>query len=233
MCYDNDVMIIGSDDMKDWTELFEIEQQKPYYKQLMAFLEEAYHKTEVYPNKEELFTCFELCAFQDVKVVILGQDPYHGEGQAHGLSFSVKKGVKIPPSLKNIYKELQDDMKIQTPSHGCLTSWAKQGVFLLNSVLSVEKGKAGSHRNKGWETFSDAIIQALNEHEESIVFILWGNWAKKKANLITNERHRIIYAPHPSPLSAYQGFFKSKPFSKTNAYLKELGRTPIDWSIEE
>ncbi len=226
-------MIIGSDDMKDWTELFEIEQQKPYYKQLMKFLKDAYQTTEVYPKKEELFTCFEVCAYQDVKVVILGQDPYHGEGQAHGLSFSVKKGVKIPPSLKNIYKELQDDMGLQIPSHGCLIDWAKQGVFLLNSVLSVEKGKAGSHRNKGWEIFSDAIIQALNEHEERIVFILWGNWAKKKANLITNEKHRIIYAPHPSPLSAYQGFFKSKPFSRANAYLKDFNRVPIDWSITE
>lgn len=219
--------------MNEWNELFEIEQQKPYYKQLMIFLENAYQTTEVYPKKEELFTCFKECAYQDVKVVILGQDPYHGEGQAHGLSFSVKKGVKIPPSLKNIYKELQDDIGIPIPTHGCLLDWAKQGVFLLNSVLSVEKGKAGSHRNKGWETFSDVVIQSLNEHKQSIVFILWGNWAKKKASLITNKKHRIIYAPHPSPLSAYQGFFKSKPFSKANAYLKELNREPIDWSIKE
>ena len=219
--------------MNEWNELFEIEQRKPYYKQLMIFLENAYQTTEVYPKKEELFTCFKECAYQDVKVVILGQDPYHGEGQAHGLSFSVKKGVKIPPSLKNIYKELQDDIGIPIPTHGCLLDWAKQGVFLLNSVLSVEKGKAGSHRNKGWETFSDVVIQSLNEHKQSIVFILWGNWAKKKASLITNKKHRIIYAPHPSPLSAYQGFFKSKPFSKANAYLKELNREPIDWSIKE
>lgn len=228
-----DMIILGSDTMRSWAQLFETEQQKPYYKQLMQFLQEAYQDSKVYPPKEELYTCFDACPYKDVKVVILGQDPYHGEGQAHGLSFSVKKGVKIPPSLKNIYKELQDDMKVSIPSHGYLMDWAKQGVFLLNSVLSVEKGKAGSHRNKGWETFTDATIQYLNAHDEGIVFILWGNWAKKKASFITNKKHRIIYAPHPSPLSAYQGFFKSKPFSTTNMYLKEFGRTPVDWSIKE
>lgn len=230
ICYD---IYIGSENMKDWQEFFKQEQEKAYYQELMKFLEHEYKHKKVYPKKEELFTCFEVCAYEDVKVVILGQDPYHGAGQAHGLSFSVKKGVKIPPSLKNIYKELQDDIGIKVPIHGCLLDWAKQGVFLLNSVLSVEEGKAGSHRNIGWEQFSDAVIEALNQHEQGIVFILWGNWAKKKAVCITNEKHRILYAPHPSPLSAYQGFFKSRPFSQTNTLLQELNRTPIDWQIKE
>ena len=191
----------------------------------MAFLNHAYAATTVFPPKEKLFTSFEVCRVR--------QDPYHEPNQAHGLCFSVQKGVKIPPSLRNIYKELKSDLDIDAPSHGYLMDWAKQGVFMMNAVMSVEKGKAGSHRKKGWEQFSDRVIEVLNAQSQGIVFILWGNWAIQKAKLITNPQHRIITSPHPSPLSAYQGFFGSRPFSKTNEYLKEMGRTPIDWRIME
>lgn len=220
-------------EIKDWKDLFREEETKPYYQELMAFLNQAYAATTVFPPKEKLFTCFEVCPLQQVKVVILGQDPYHEPNQAHGLCFSVQKGVKIPPSLRNIYKELKSDLDIDAPSHGYLMDWAKQGVFMMNAVMSVEKGKAGSHRKKGWEQFSDRVIEVLNAQSQGIVFILWGNWAIQKAKLITNPQHRIITSPHPSPLSAYQGFFGSRPFSKTNEYLKEMGRTPIDWRIME
>lgn len=220
-------------EIKDWKDLFREEETKPYYQELMAFLNHAYATTTVFPPKEKLFTCFEVCPLQQVKVVILGQDPYHEPNQAHGLCFSVQKGVKIPPSLRNIYKELKSDLDIDAPSHGYLMDWAKQGVFMMNAVMSVEKGKAGSHRKKGWEQFSDRVIEVLNAQSQGIVFILWGNWAIQKAKLITNPQHRIITSPHPSPLSAYQGFFGSRPFSKTNEYLKEMGRTLIDWRIME
>lgn len=220
-------------EIKDWKDLFREEETKPYYQELMAFLNQAYAATTVFPPKEKLFTCFEVCPLQQVKVVILGQDPYHEPNQAHGLCFSVQKGVKIPPSLRNIYKELKSDLDIDAPSHGYLMDWAKQGVFMMNAVMSVEKGKAGSHRKKGWEQFSNRVIEVLNAQSQGIVFILWGNWAIQKAKLITNPQHRIITSPHPSPLSAYQGFFGSRPFSKTNEYLKEMGRTPIDWRIME
>jgi uracil-DNA glycosylase len=199
----------------------------------MQFLEEEYKTKTIFPPKEDLFTCFKACPYEDVKVVMLGQDPYHEVGQAHGLCFSVRKGVKIPPSLRNMYKELKTDLDIDMPSHGYLIDWAKQGVFMMNAVMSVVEGKAGSHQKKGWETFTDHAIQALNEHESGIVFLLWGNWAQKKAELITNPQHKIITSAHPSPLSASRGFFGSRPFSKTNAYLKEMGRTPIEWKIEE
>lgn len=219
--------------MKEWKELFELEEKKEYYQKLMQFLDEEYKTKIIYPPREDLFTCFEACPYQDVKVVILGQDPYHRPQQAHGLCFSVRKGVKIPPSLKNMYKELKSDLDIDMPSHGYLIDWAKQGVFMMNAVLTVQEGKAGSHQKKGWEIFTDKVMEALNEHEEGIVFLLWGNWAQKKAKFITNPQHKILMSAHPSPLSAYQGFFGSKPFSKTNALLKEMGRTPINWKIEE
>ncbi len=219
--------------MKEWKELFEQEEKKEYYQKLMQFLDEEYAHKTIYPPREDLFTCFEACSYQDVKVVMLGQDPYHRPQQAHGLCFSVRKGVKLPPSLKNMYKELKSDLDIDMPSHGYLIDWAKQGVFMMNAVLSVEEGKAGSHQKKGWEIFTDKVMEALNAHEEGIVFLLWGNWAQKKASFITNPKHKILMSAHPSPLSAYHGFFGSKPFSKTNEYLKEMGRTPINWKIEE
>lgn len=219
--------------MKTWNELFTQEQQKPYFQKLMTFLDEEYKTKTIFPPREDLFTCFTACPYKAVKVVILGQDPYHQPQQAHGLCFSVRKGVKLPPSLRNIYKELKSDLNIDMPSHGYLMDWAKQGVFMMNAIMSVECGKAGSHQKKGWEMFTDTVIQALNEREEGIVFILWGNWAQKKAALITNPQHRILMSAHPSPLSAYHGFFGSQPFSKTNALLEELGHTPIHWKIEE
>ena len=219
--------------MYTWNELFEEEQQKDYYKKLMAFLDEEYQTKTIFPPREDLFTCFDVCPYDQVKVVILGQDPYHQPNQAHGLCFSVRKGVKIPPSLKNIYKELKTDLDIDMPSHGYLIDWAKQGVFMMNAVMSVECGKAGSHRKKGWEIFTDTVIRKLNERNEGIVFILWGNWAKQKAALITNPKHVILTSAHPSPLSAYQGFFGSKPFSQTNEALIHMHQTPIDWKVEE
>lgn len=219
--------------MNDWKQFLQQEEKMVYYQELMKFLDQEYEAKAIYPPREDLFTCFNTCSYEDVKVVILGQDPYHQPNQAHGLCFSVRKGIKIPPSLKNIYKELQVDLAISVPSHGYLMEWAQQGVFMMNAVMSVEAGKAGSHKKHGWEVFSDHVMEALNQHEQGIVFILWGNWAQQKATWITNPQHRILMAPHPSPLSAYQGFFGSAPFSKTNAYLKEMGRDVIDWRIHE
>lgn len=216
-----------------WEDVFKQEEKKEYYQKLMAFLDEEYTGKEIYPPREQLFTCFSLCAYEDVKVVILGQDPYHKLQQAHGLCFSVKKGMKLPPSLRNIYKELKSDIGVDMPTHGYLVDWAKQGVFMMNAVMSVESGKAGSHRGHGWEIFSDKVIALLNERKDGIVFILWGNWAQKKAELITNPSHKILCAPHPSPLSAYHGFFGSKPFSQTNTFLMEMKKKPIEWKIEE
>lgn len=227
------IISLGCESMHTWTTFLEKESNEEYYKELMHFLDNAYATKTIYPPREGVFTCFQACALEDVKVVILGQDPYHQPNQAHGLCFSVQKGVKIPPSLRNIYKELKSDLDIDAPSHGYLMDWAKQGVFMMNAVMSVEASKAGSHQKKGWEMFSDHAIETLNAQEKGIVFILWGNWAAKKAELITNPIHRIITAPHPSPLSAYHGFFGSKPFSKTNAYLLEMGRTCIDWNLGE
>ena len=189
-----------------------------------------YDEKTIYPLKENIFNAFKLTSFENVKVVIVGQDPYHGEGEAHGLSFSVQDNVKIPPSLQNIYKELYDDLGVLPKDNGDLTGWALQGVLLLNSVLTVEKDKAASHRNLGWELLTDYIIKILNLKEETVVFILWGNFAKEKAKLITNPHHYIVMSPHPSPFSAYSGFFGSKPFSKTNEFLVKNGLTPIDWS---
>ena len=199
---------------------------KNFYKKIIH----EYDTKEVYPPKDFIFNALKLTSYENTKVVIVGQDPYHGEHQAHGLSFSVQKGVKVPPSLQNIYKELYDDLGVPIRNDGDLTGWAKQGVLLLNAVLTVEKDKAASHRNWGWELLTDYIIKVLNMKEEPVVFILWGNFAKEKAKLITNPHHYIITSPHPSPFSAYSGFFGSKPFSKTNDYLVKNNLKSIDWS---
>lgn len=199
---------------------------KNFYNKIMA----EYDTKTIYPPKNYIFNALKLTSFKDTKVVIVGQDPYHEEHQAHGLSFSVQKGVKIPPSLQNIYKELETDLGIKPRIDGDLTGWARQGVLLLNAVLTVEKGHAGSHRNMGWELLTDYIIKVLNTKNTPVVFILWGNFAKEKAKLITNPMHYIIMSPHPSPFSAYSGFFGSRPFSKANNYLTTHGLTPIDWS---
>lgn len=199
---------------------------KNFYNKIMA----EYDTKTIYPSKNYIFNALKLTSFKDTKVVIVGQDPYHEEHQAHGLSFSVQKGVKLPPSLQNIYKELEADLDIKPRVDGDLTGWARQGVLLLNAVLTVEKGHAGSHRNMGWELLTDYIIKVLNTKSTPVVFILWGNFAKEKAKLITNSIHYIIMSPHPSPFSAYSGFFGSRPFSKANNYLTTHGLTPIDWS---
>lgn len=217
----------------DWYQALKGEFQKPYYKTLFETVRKEYQERQIYPPAEDLFTAFHLTPLADVKVVILGQDPYHGEHQAHGLCFSVKPGVEIPPSLVNIYKELQDDLGCTIPSHGYLTKWAKQGVLMLNTVLTVRAHQANSHRGIGWEQFTDAAIRVLNEQDRPIVFILWGRPAQMKKAMLNNPKHLILEAPHPSPLSSYRGFFGSKPFSKTNIFLKEHNIEPIDWQIEE
>lgn len=194
--------------------------------------EKAKGKT-IYPKEEDVFQMFNLISFEEIKVVVLGQDPYHGAGQAHGLSFSVPIGQKIPPSLKNIYKELQTDVAFQIPNHGNLNSWAKQGVFLINAVLTVNAKEPASHKKAGWESFTDFVIETISREKENVVFLLWGNFAKKKANLIDAEKHLILEAAHPSPFSAYNGFFGCKHFSKTNAYLKQHGKKAIDWQIAD
>lgn len=216
----------------DWQELLEDEMQKDYYQKLRQYLIEEYKNRTIYPNMYDVFNALHLTAYKDVKVVILGQDPYHGPNQAHGLSFSVKTGVKIPPSLMNIYKELKDDLGCYIPNHGNLTKWAKQGVLLLNASLTVRAGEPNSHSNIGWEIFTDHIIKLLNERKDPVVFILWGNNAIKKKELISNPWHYIITSPHPSPYSANRGFFGSRPFSKTNRFLESIGKEPIDWQIE-
>jgi uracil-DNA glycosylase len=218
---------------KTWKKLLADQWEQPYMKELQSFLvrEKALGKV-LYPKEKDLFSALNLTPFDRVKVVIIGQDPYHGPNQAHGLSFSVQDGVKTPPSLKNIFKELEDDLKILSPSHGCLNSWASQGVLLLNNVLTVEAGIAAAHSGKGWEIFTDQIIKLLNEQKENLVFILWGSPAQKKAAKVDTQKHFIIQSPHPSPLSSYRGFFGSKPFSKTNHYLVSKGLAPISWEIK-
>lgn len=206
----------------DWDQILKVIWESKGFQNFYHMIMNEYDKTTVFPPKDYIFNALKLTPFENVKVVIVGQDPYHGVGEAHGLSFSVQKGIKIPPSLQNIYKELKDDLGIPPKDHGDLTNWAKQGVLLLNAVLTVEKDKAASHRNKGWEPLTDYIIKVLNKKEQPVVFILWGNFAKEKAKLITS--------PHPSPFSAYSGFFGSKPFSKANDYLVKNSITPIDWS---
>jgi uracil-DNA glycosylase len=210
-------------------EIINKERKKEYFKKLETFLEEEYRTKTIFPPKDEVFTAFKLCEFQDVKVVIIGQDPYHEINQAHGLAFSVKDGNKLPKSLINIYKELYDDVLV-TRLTGELTEWASQGVFLINTVLTVEEGKANSHRNKGWEIFTSKVIEELNNDNSPKVFVLWGNQAYEYEKMITNLNHKIIKSAHPSPLSAYRGFFGSKPFSKINEFLKEHNLKEIDWS---
>lgn len=215
----------------EWDELLKNEFQSDYYLKLRNFLAYEYKHYTVYPNMYDIFNALKTTSYSDVKVVILGQDPYHGPNQAHGMCFSVKKGVEAPPSLKNIFKELQNDCGCSIPPHGELTEWAKQGVLLLNTVLTVRAGQANSHANKGWEILTDQIIRLLNEKQTPIVFLLWGRNAQNKISLITNPNHLILKSAHPSPLSAYNGFFGCHHFSKTNAFLKEHGMKEIDWQI--
>lgn len=215
----------------DWDKLLKDEFQKEYYLKLRQFLVREYASKTIYPDKYNIFEALKLTPYKDVKVVILGQDPYHGENQAHGLAFSVQKEVEIPPSLKNVYKELIDDLNCYMPNNGYLVPWARQGVLLLNTSLTVIANIANSHRNKGWEIFTDKIIQLLNEKETPVVFLLWGNNAKEKAKYITNPLHLVLKAAHPSPLSASRGFFGCRHFSKTNQFLKEHGLDEIDWQI--
>jgi len=215
----------------DWLELLNDQFEMDYYKDLREFLIKEYGSSTIYPDKYDIFNALNYTAYKDVKVVILGQDPYHEPNQAHGLSFSVKPGVTIPPSLANIYKELRDDLGCSIPNNGYLKKWADQGVLLLNTSLTVRAKEANSHRNKGWEIFTDVIISLLNKRDKPVVFILWGNNAISKEKLITNKKHYIIKSPHPSPLSVYRGFWGSKPFSKTNNFLESVGEEPIDWQI--
>jgi uracil-DNA glycosylase len=214
-----------------WEEALRGEFSKEYYKRLFFYIRDQYQKETVYPRADEIFTAFHLTPLDKVKVVILGQDPYHNPNQAHGLCFSVKPEVDPPPSLVNIFRELHDDLGCEIPNHGYLTHWAEQGVLLLNTVLTVQAHKPMSHRGVGWEEFTDAAIRKVKEQDRPIVFILWGKPAQEKAKMLDNPRHLILKAPHPSPLSAYRGFFGSKPFSRTNTFLEENGETPIDWQI--
>ncbi|MBQ7288672.1 MAG: uracil-DNA glycosylase [Clostridia bacterium] len=216
----------------DWDEILADEFTKPYYLQLRQFLKQEYTTRTVYPDMYSIFNALKATAFRDVKVVLLGQDPYHGPGQAHGMCFSVQKGVEPPPSLKNIFKELESDLGITAPAHGCLTHWAEQGVLLLNTVLTVRAGQANSHKGMGWETFTDRVISELNNKQTPVVFLLWGANARNKARVITNPIHIKLETVHPSPLSAYGGFFGCRHFSKTNAILEQSGQAPIDWRLE-
>lgn len=215
-----------------WNNILGSEFDKEYYNNLHDFLVTEYKTKNIFPNMYDIFNALHYTEYQDVKVVILGQDPYHGPNQAHGLSFSVKPGIPAPPSLKNIFKELHSDLGCYIPNNGYLKSWADQGVLLLNTVLTVQAGNANSHKGKGWEIFTDRVISVLNDREDPVIFILWGNNAISKKKLITNKQHYILQSVHPSPLSANRGFFGSKPFSKTNEILKELGKEPIDWQIK-
>lgn len=217
----------------DWQEVLADEFDKPYYLNLRDYLKGEYANETVFPDMDHIWNAFHQTSFQNVKVVILGQDPYHGEGQAHGLSFSVQNGVKHPPSLRNILKELHDDLGCEIPQHGNLTKWANQGVLLLNTVLTVRQGQAHSHKGNGWEMFTDSVIQRLSDREVPVIFVLWGRPAQKKRGLINTSRHVIIENVHPSPLSAHRGFFGSKPFSAINEHLVNSGLTPIDFCLNE
>lgn len=216
----------------EWDELLKDEFKKDYYLNLREFLKKEYFTYQVYPNMYDIFNALKFTSYSDVKAVIIGQDPYHGPGQAHGLCFSVQKGVAIPPSLQNMYKELYSDLGIPPANHGYLKKWADNGVLMMNAVLTVRAGQANSHRNMGWEIFTDKVIELLNKREQPIVFILWGNNAKQKMKLITNPNHLILQAAHPSPLSAFNGFFGCKHFSKTNDFLTSHGIEPVDWKID-
>jgi len=212
-----------------WDEKLKLIWESEGFNKFLELIEKEYQSKTIFPPKNYVFQALKLTPYENVKVVIMGQDPYHGEHEAHGLSFSVQKGIKVPPSLQNIYKELESDLGIPPKNDGDLTSWAKEGVLLLNAVLTVEKDKPASHRNLGWERLTDYIIKIINQKEEPVVFILWGNFAKEKAKFITNPNHYIITSPHPSPFSARYGFFGSKPFSKCNAYLESKNIEPIHW----
>ena len=215
----------------DWAPRLSEEFQKPYYLKLRQFLRQEYRQHTIYPDKYDIFNALHYTCYRDTRVVILGQDPYPGPHQAHRLCFSVNPGIPIPPSLMNIYRELSSDLGITPPDHGCLIPWARQGVLLLNTTLTVRAGQAASHRKQGWELFTDRIIQLLNEHERSLVFLLWGRHAQDKAAFITRSHHLILRAPHPSPLSAGRGFFGSRPFSQSNDYLASQGRSPVNWQL--
>ena len=215
----------------DWDIVLENEFKKDYFYKLLKTVQLEYSKKIIYPSKKQVFRAFRYTSYKDLKVVILGQDPYHGEGEAEGLSFSVPKGIKRPPSLNNIFKELHDDLGLNISDSSSLVPWAKQGVLLLNTVLTVEKDKAGSHKDLGWQVFTDEVIKKINEKEEPVVFIFWGNYARSKKKFITNPKHLVIESAHPSPLSAYNGFFCSKPFSKTNDFLIKNNLRPINWQI--
>lgn len=217
----------------DWDEVLQEEVEKPYFQELRYTLAREYKQHTVYPPKELLFSALKLTPYERTRVVILGQDPYHGPGQAHGLSFSVMPGVRIPPSLQNIYKELESDLGISAPNHGYLLHWAEQGVLMLNAVLTVREGQPNSHKGLGWERFTDAIMMKLNERDEPLVFILWGSYAQQKGAFIDRRRHMVIRSPHPSPLSAHRGFLGSRPFSQTNDFLLEQGLGPIDWALPD
>ena len=217
----------------DWQQPLEVEFKKPYYKDLYKKVLEEYRSRQIFPNPDDIFNAFHLTPLKDVKVVILGQDAYHNDGQAHGLCFSVKPDVEVPPSLVNIYKELQDDLGCRIPNNGYLVKWAKQGVLMLNTVLTVRAHQANSHRGIGWEQFTDAVIRAVDAQDRPIVFLLWGRPAQMKKSMLHNPKHLILEAPHPSPLSAYRGFFGCKHFSQTNAFLEKNGLAPIDWQIED
>ena len=216
----------------NWDNILQEEYKKDYFKKIVSFINKEYKEKTIYPPKSRILRALSLTDYDNVKVVILGQDPYHGDKEANGLAFAVSDGIKLPPSLKNIYKELDSDLKIPPSNKGNLECWAKEGVLLLNAVLTVEKDKAASHKNIGWEQFTDAIIKKINEKETPVVFILWGNFAKSKKIYITNKKHYIIESSHPSPFSANYGFFGSKPFSKTNKYLKQNGLKEIDWCLK-
>ena len=218
--------------MMDFKTIIAHEKQQPYYQELEQFVSQEYATKTIYPPRTRVFHCFNFKDYEDIKVVIIGQDPYHEEHQANGLAFSVERGVKIPPSLVNIYKEAHDDVGIDIPTHGDLSAWANQGVLLLNTVLTVRAHQANSHKEKGWEVFTNHIIEIMNQREKPLVFILWGRQAMDKEAMIDTRKHYVIKSAHPSPLSAYRGFFGSKPFSKTNAFLVEKGTDPIDWRIE-
>lgn len=214
---------------KSWQEVLQTEFDKPYFENLVGFVKQEYASNTIFPPAGQIFNAFNTCPFNNVKVVILGQDPYHGPGQAHGLCFSVNDGIQFPPSLQNIFKEITSDLGIPAPKTGNLTRWAEQGVLLLNATLTVRASQAGSHQGKGWEEFTDAVIKTISEKAENVVFILWGSYAIKKKSLINVSKHCILTAPHPSPLSSYRGFFGCKHFSQTNTYLTSKGKTPIEW----
>jgi uracil-DNA glycosylase len=216
----------------DWTDVVEEQEHQPYFRDLTEFVDIERAKHSIYPHQADVYKALQLTSRADTRVVLLGQDPYHGAGQAHGLSFSVPTGVALPPSLRNIMKERESDVGIPLSPHGNLTRWAKQGVLLLNSTLTVREGEAGSHRGRGWETFTDALLTAVNEKDRRVVFVLWGSTAQQKLPLITRNHHVVLRAPHPSPLSAHRGFFGSSPFSQVNKALEEVGEIPIDWHTD-